>query len=68
MHTTEGSGTGKLASIIKIANRSALMRHTLTFCSLRLRHSLRGISVIIRKELRTQPVKGHAEEATAVVL
>lgn len=43
------------------------MQHSLTFCSLRLRHSLKGISVIIRKEPWTHPVKGHAEEATAVV-
>lgn len=59
MHTT-----GKLVSIIKRANRPALMQHTLTFCSLRLRSSLKGISVIIHQELWIHPGKGHPEEAT----
>lgn len=65
MHTTDGSSSEKLASIIKRAKRPAPTRHTLTFCS--LRRSLRGISVTIHEELRAHPVKVHAEE-TAVVM
>lgn len=33
IHTTDRSSTGKLASIIKRANRPAPMQHTLTFCT-----------------------------------
>lgn len=67
MHATDGSRTGKLASIIKGTIHPAPVQHTLTFCSLRLRHSLKGISMTIHEELRSHPGKGHGKGARLVM-